>query len=364
MESGCKCARMEKQAIMAMFTFIYGAGQLGRMIASDHGDIFAFIDDTPAKIGSNIDGKPVISLDQFIEYYSQRHHVIYLCVCLPGVCVFSMTQEIKKKARNDINILPFTDYFIKNQTSKVLPYLFWDEKGFNGELEESYRGIRSGLNDTESVKFLDYFVHAQTHGLDIKSVCSDRKDVDFLKSNISSGTHYIDCGAYDGDTVLNFIDFCGHEFKKITAIEPDPNNVEKMRKMLSEIDVSIAEKITVKPVAIGGKRGYVNFDAQGMMSSGIREDGSCRVEIVGLREFINEPNLFIKLDIEGEEVDAIFSAISEIETYRPTLAISVYHGSEHLIAIYNKLNQKIRGYRYSLRIHGYNAADAMLYCYI
>lgn len=42
---------------------------------------------------------------------------------------------------------------------------------------------------------------------------------------------YIDCGAYNGDTVLEYAAFTNREYKKIYAFEPDPENLKKLKKI-------------------------------------------------------------------------------------------------------------------------------------
>lgn len=39
---------------------------------------------------------------------------------------------------------------------------------------------------------------------------------------------YVDLGAYDGDTIQEFLNLTGHRYKKIYAVEPDPKNFKKL----------------------------------------------------------------------------------------------------------------------------------------
>ena len=45
---------------------------------------------------------------------------------------------------------------------------------------------------------------------------------------------YVDCGAYDGDTVEKFIDWSGGNYSKIFAVEADPVNFAALEKFISE----------------------------------------------------------------------------------------------------------------------------------
>ena len=55
---------------------------------------------------------------------------------------------------------------------------------------------------------------------------------------LRSDEHYVDIGAYDGDTVKKFMLAARHEYASIHAFEPDPANYRLMRRLL-EVSVSI-----------------------------------------------------------------------------------------------------------------------------
>lgn len=71
--------------------------------------------------------------------------------------------------------------------------------------------------------------------------------------------------------------------------------------------------------------------------------------MTAIDEFIEENNLkqidFIKLDVEGNEIEAIKGAEKSIKRFKPNLAICIYHKAEHLYKIPLLIKEINRDYR-------------------
>ncbi|MFM6404190.1 MAG: FkbM family methyltransferase, partial [Microcystis sp.] len=115
---------------------------------------------------------------------------------------------------------------------------------------------------------------------------------------------FIDCGAFDGDTVKNLIDTQEYSFEKIICFEPDPSNVEKLKAYISNLDNVIQEKVVVYQSATGKEKGKIRFSATGSGASAISLEGELEVDSIPLDEILaDEAPTFIKMDIEGAEID-------------------------------------------------------------
>ena len=66
-------------------------------------------------------------------------------------------------------------------------------------------------------------------------------------------------------------------------------------------------------------------------------------------DVIADPVTFLKMDIEGFELDALMGAKGLIETYKPKLAICVYHKCEDPVSIVEYLAQLVPEYEFYMR---------------
>jgi len=70
---------------------------------------------------------------------------------------------------------------------------------------------------------------------------------------------------------------------------------------------------------------------------------------------------FIKMDIEGAELNALKGAANIIARLRPKLAISVYHRPNHMIDIPLYLKSLIPDYKLYLRHYSIYPQETILY---
>jgi FkbM family methyltransferase len=170
---------------------------------------------------------------------------------------------------------------------------------------------------------------------------------------------FVDCGAYDGDSLRSFLDQPKKSFQRIYSFEPDPANFEKLEK-----EVSLRperESITLQRAAVGAQSGTVSFSADGNESSHIGK-GDAVVDCVTLDEVLSgtQPT-YIKMDIEGAELDALNGARKIIQRYSPVLAICTYHLQNHLWKIPLLIQSMNPNYSFFLRPHLVEGWDLVCY---
>jgi len=71
---------------------------------------------------------------------------------------------------------------------------------------------------------------------------------------------------------------------------------------------------------------------------------------------------FIKLDIEGSELECLVGAETTISKFRPKLAISLYHKPDDLFTIINYLHDKYAFYKFHLGHYTIHQEETVLYC--
>ena len=74
-----------------------------------------------------------------------------------------------------------------------------------------------------------------------------------------------------------------------------------------------------------------------------------------------EPVGFIKMDIEGAELDALHGAKGIIVRDKPLMAISAYHRTGDMLAIMDYLHRLVPEYHFFLRHYSIGTADTVLY---
>jgi len=176
---------------------------------------------------------------------------------------------------------------------------------------------------------------------------------------LSSEDVIVDCGAYTGDTLENFCEF-GYSYKKYFAIEPDLENVHKMREVIAQLPQELQSKTIVIPKAIGRFCGHVSFENSLGLNSRVIETGINNIPCITLdSEFCNEKITYLKMDIEGYEMNALEGAEKIIRRDRPILAISIYHYPLDLWEIPLWIHEHFPFYNFHIR--SYDSIDIVCY---
>ena len=151
------------------------------------------------------------------------------------------------------------------------------------------------------------------------------------------GDTVLDIGAFKGDTAVYFADRVG-ETGRVYSFEPVGAN---FKDLLHNVSQNGLDKIVI-PVNKGcsSSSGTVRIaTAQSgspwaFISS---ERGVEDIEVTTIDEFVAEQNLsrvdFIKFDVEGLEYDVLTGGKNTIASFRPKMAVSLYHNLVDLVAL-------------------------------
>jgi FkbM family methyltransferase len=169
---------------------------------------------------------------------------------------------------------------------------------------------------------------------------------------------FIDCGAYDGDT-LRQMKIENLAVEKVLALEPDLNNFKQLSKYISTEWNSPA---MLFPFGVHSTSGQLRFERDGGEGGKINEHGESIIQVVALDDVLHgyHPNL-IKMDIEGSEIEGLLGAQDTIKQNNPGLAICVYHSPDHLWKIPMLIQKWDLGYEFYLRNHAYNGFETVMY---
>ena len=191
----------------------------------------------------------------------------------------------------------------------------------------------------------------------------------------SSSEVFVDCGAYTGDTLEDYINKKVGTFKRGYFFEPTEKTVHalEIRKdrlikewALEEEQIVIERKIVT---AKSGMRYFIEGTNDEKWNRIGKEDSMKKKPIpaISLDEYFadkKEKPTFIKADIEGAEMEMLEGAKGIIAEKKPLLAICIYHRIEDLYEIPILLKQFCPEYKMSIRHHMPNYCETVLYCYV
>jgi FkbM family methyltransferase len=340
-----------------MLIGLYGAGTLGRRIGRSLAQQFVFVDDTPAKAGTVIDGHEVVPLAEFARRASGTEACLYVCIYQPGF-VFDRKRREVATAHPGLECRPFTQLLL-NEAAGALPFLFFEPAEALSSKLERYEALRPVLADEHSRAALDGHLRLRQTGRFEEVVWTARRDVPFLLHRLPADVEYIDAGAFDGDTAEDFIEMTQGRFQRICLLEPDPNNAARAAARMATL--GMAGRVAVRQQAVAGERGWAGFKASGTVGSSLDPDGEHKVATSVLSDFASDNPLYFKLDIEGSEVAAIRASLGFIAERRVLLAVSVYHAPDDLLEVASMILGLRAAYDLFLRCHGSGGEDLMLY---
>ncbi len=162
-------------------------------------------------------------------------------------------------------------------------------------------------------------------------------------SGVKCAKRFLDLGAYNGDTALEFLNY-SNSAESIIAVEPDARSYRKLCKNTESHKV-----ITTLNFAISDKEETLYFADKKGRGSSIGEVGKV-VNCTTVDALLNGEKVdYIKFDIEGNEVNAIKGAKKTILGQKPTLCIAAYHKSEDLFSIPLAVNEIRPDYKLYIR---------------
>jgi FkbM family methyltransferase len=338
---------------------IFGAGQNGRMVASllrRHGlEASAFIDDTPTKVGAIISGLPVEPVP------SSRPNKSTTVICSIFSAQYGFLPIQRRLQSLSIRVVSlFELLWCVDEDS--LPFYFLDRPSVILENLAQIDWLASRLADEKSQHELLSHVSFRL-GLD-HSLLTRPEARRIGPPPGWKNVIYVDGGAFDGDTLLRFVDNFCESLSQGIGIEPDSANYELLRKNVEAAPDRIKNKISIVDAALGAGRGLKRFASGRLQDSAISEDGNATVQTISVDDLLNDrrdAKVYVKFDVEGAERDAIIGSRMLIGLCAPVLAISLYHRPRDLWELPKLVDELGSDYQFFLRTHGEDGADLTAY---
>ena len=186
----------------------------------------------------------------------------------------------------------------------------------------------------------------------VKSIFQDYWEPDVFPDN--EGDILVDVGAFVGDSIAQYVNSYGRNYRKIYAYEISSGSFDALCENIANWELHDVEP---RRKGVGAVRGemFVETSTADSSANRLRGEGGARerVEVVTLDEEIEELT-FLKMDIEGAEQGALLGSERLIRSQHPKLAICTYHGYEDIWKIPLMIDGMYPEYQFYLRHYGGN----------
>ncbi len=236
-------------------------------------------------------------------------------------------------------------------------------KANSADLQKAYKL----LADEQSKKVFENVIRYKLSG-DLKYLreCETPADEKFDLLNIGTEEIVVDLGAYDGDTLTEFLNGTSMQFKKLYAMEPDDKNYRKLKRRLYMIGSALLEAYNV---GAWDEDTTITFNMRAGRSSTASGGTHRAARYRDIKMMKTDTMLqgteatYIKIDVEGAEENALRGAKETIVNFRPKLNVALYHRNEDMFRLPLMIAEMNRRYKFYMRHHPYVPDwDTNLYC--
>lgn len=246
-------------------------------------------------------------------------------------------------------------------------------KKYERELQTVYERLADAVSRETFASVLNYKLSGK---LSYLQACTTNRTED-LRTIFSFGGEetYLDLGAYNGDTVQEFLQLTRGRYNKIVALEPDPKNFKKLTDFVRQNEL---KHITCLQAGVwndcgsleltgnGGRQStFWEADRSGFATQNLSQTGSMKkkikkqqVTVVSVDAVLgNDHADYMKFDVEGVEKEALEGAAEHLipdgNGALPKLLVAAYHHDEDLFALPLLLWKLQPEYKIYLRKHPY-----------
>ncbi len=180
-------------------------------------------------------------------------------------------------------------------------------------IEAAYDTLEDDLSRRVYENVIKFYLTGEIGLLDEITTDKDEAFGNILR--LGNNELYVDLGAYNGDTIDEFLSYSGGSYRKIVALEPNGKNFKQ------------TQVAAVDTILCGAAATY------------------------------------IKADVEGADFETLIGAKNTLKNFKPKLNFSAYHRFEDIFRLPLLIKKLNPDYKIYLRHHPYIPAwDTNLYC--
>ena len=344
---------------------LFGAGNLGQRTLTGLRKVgiepLCFVDNNSLLWGKTLKGVPVLSPAEGVARFGNRAMFVVTIWRAGGRDrMAARTGQLRQLGCK--TVIPFLPVYWKYSDSLLPHYMHDLPHRVHAQADRVRQALHLMADDASRC---EYLAQVRFRLLGDFALLSDPVggDAYFREEffRLRADEMFVDCGAFDGDTLDLFLKNTEHSFRGAIAFEPDPENYAKLTARVGSLPSKTRERIATHQAATGETNRRVSMDIGKGAASKIG-NGACEVESVSLDSMLlNAPVTFIKMDIEGSELATLAGARELIRKNTPILAICAYHSQDDLWNIPLFIHDLSPDYRFHLRPHDLEGWDVVCY---
>jgi len=389
----------------------YVCGSVSRSeirVLARHAQVIGIVDDHLAKEGGRLYGIPVIDTETWITGARANPRAVS-CILVPNA---RATQHFRRQCLQwNLRALSPLQFLQVLRTAGIptqgeigrffwYGYAFFEHTLRNADRLVAAAGLFADAYSqfsflsilayrlTLNPYYLDSCAVGNNGGFGYNAYSTNRNFLSFSENEV-----YADGGAFTGDTVELFLRAVQGRFRRIYTFEPSAaNNAAiraRLRRVQDEFLQPLARRVTLVGKGLWNSTTELHFnpdrsvdDAEqgsevSALSAHIIESGmlehiydpasetavAVKVPVTTLDEATHAEATFVKLEVEGCELQALEGARETIRRNRPQMAISIYHKPEDLLTLTDFVVATGKDYVLGFRQHNPLVPDAMvMYC--
>lgn len=328
---------------------VYGAGQMGLatidLIKNKNLDIIAILDKNAKKLPREIEGIPVLSVEEF-EATLYKNLIIVVCT---AVCHFQVIEK-ELKDRGLQNIVSCAKYVHELYADKELINLWRLECGQENIIKKN----QSLFSDEDSKEYYCYgaffFTNLEDHDR-LKIYRSKEKYFPpEIKKVLRDDEVILDTFWLNGEYINKYKELVGDFYHYYAFASP---NIEVQKEESAELTLRSLEfssfKSKRKELRIGIMRPYTETKVEEVTFDLIDN------------QMIDKRYTFLRCYSMSPCLDIIIGGIETIKRNRPIIAVNIGHYKQDFLEIPLLLKENLKNYYLIYRQHGYYGCDSIFY---
>ncbi len=322
-------------------------------------DVRGFADKDPGRWGKAINGLPVVAPKQ-------------IAAVAPGVAVLvasslydsEICEYLAECSLTRVFSMPFLNYCLPDIFASR-EYFQATEAPYQPGAKETILCVFDLLADDVSrqvlVSKIRYYLTLDKRCLD---AIRSRQPIYFDPAvfRLRPDEVVVDAGAFNGDTLCQFLKACGGRFRRYFAFEPDPGAFGRLQAAAS----GEPRRVQCVQAGLSDQTGTLRFSVTGAADSAVAtvaDAAATSLPVVDLDSYFKdrETPTLVKMDIEGSERAALHGAQRVVTSQRPVLAVSAYQYPRDLWEIPNLIHKLEPSYRVLLRHYTREIDDTVCY---